>query len=164
MIEVLKEALQLASKIIDRQPDVDPRLFALACNTICIGQYKIDGVSKDQFINMQHQLWKTMAEFQKNEDDELEKEKEEFLSGCLDELSEKMPDVMKMVSEKAEERGDGFLFSPEFRAGMSKFGDMDVGEALGNRDFLDALLDHAGMDQKAKNSLWEKVDRPDLKG
>jgi hypothetical protein len=46
---------------------------------------------------------------------------------------------------------------------MSKFGDMDVGEALGNRDFLDALLDHAGMDQMAKNALWEKVDRPDLK-
>lgn len=163
MIELLKEALVLAGKIVNTYPDVDPRIFALACNTVCIGQYKIDGVSIDQFMGMQRQLWKTMAEFEKNESDEIEKEKEEFLSGCLDDLNEKMPDVMKMVSEKARERGDGFLFSPELREGLSKFGDMDVSGALGNRDFLDALLDHAGMDQKDKNELWEKVDRPDLK-
>lgn len=58
---------------------------------------------------------------------------------------------------------DNFLFSKELRDRMAKFGDMDVSEALSNPDFFDALLDHAGMDQKEKNALWEKVDRPDLK-
>ncbi len=58
---------------------------------------------------------------------------------------------------------DDFLFSKALRERMSKFGDMDVGEALRNPDFFDALLDHAGFNQKEKNDLWEKVGRPDLK-
>jgi hypothetical protein len=58
---------------------------------------------------------------------------------------------------------DDFLFSKELRERMAKFGDMDVGEAIQSPAFFEALLDHAGMDQKQKNDLWEKVGRPDLK-
>ncbi len=58
---------------------------------------------------------------------------------------------------------DTFLFSKDLREKMSKFGNMDVREALKSPAFFDELLDHAGMDTKAKNALWEKVGRPDLK-
>ena len=58
---------------------------------------------------------------------------------------------------------DDFLFSKELRDRMEKFKDMDVGEAIASSVFYEALLDHAGLTQKEKNDLWEKVGRPDLK-
>ena len=58
---------------------------------------------------------------------------------------------------------DDFLFSKELRDKLEQFGNMDVGEAIASPQFFEVLFEHAGIDKKAQNEIWEKVGRPDLK-
>lgn len=58
---------------------------------------------------------------------------------------------------------DDFIFSKSLRDKLSKFGHMTPKECMESPDFLNALLDGAGMDKKKKNDLWSSIGRLDLK-
>ena len=58
---------------------------------------------------------------------------------------------------------DEFLFSKELREKLAQFGEMDAREALSSPEFLNALLDYAGMDEKQKSDLWDKIGKPNFK-
>lgn len=50
-----------------------------------------------------------------------------------------------------------YLFSQELRDRMSKFGDRPLEYCLSDPNFYDSLLDHAGLTQKEKDKIWDKI-------
>ena len=58
---------------------------------------------------------------------------------------------------------EDFFFSKELRENLKDFKDLTAKEALASPAFFNALLGHAGLSEKEKKQLWEKVGRPDTR-
>jgi hypothetical protein len=90
---------------------------------------------------------------------------DEYIDAICDEICKSLKKNSERIKKhkNMNEKEKDFLFSKELRDRMKGFGGMDVREAITRPDFYEALLDHAGLNQKEKNDVWEQVGRPDLK-